>query len=159
MGGISAEDVPEMRSADVFDLPSVAEIDRICDSPAWSVSAFRESLSSNDVFLRLALVRDNIAAFCCFRIIDNEMEILKLAVAPEYRRRGIGRQMLSDAIERFDSAGEKRVYLEVRSRNNAAITLYESRGFVGSGVRKMYYADPFDDAQIMVLSLGAAKQP
>lgn len=157
MDGNSGVEVPKVRSADVFDLPFVAEIDRISDSPAWSVSAFRESLSSNDVFLRLAVVRDNIVAFCCFRIIGTEMEILKLAVVPEYRRRGIGRQILSDAIGCFDSSGEKKIYLEVRSHNRAAIALYESRGFVRSGVRKRYYADPLDDAQVMVLSLGAKR--
>ncbi len=146
---------PEIRFAKPSDVPDIVEIDRISDSPAWTGEAYRESLSSGSASICLALLGKRIVGFCCFRIIESEMEILKLAVDPAFRRRGFGRRLLWDAIACFQAKGEKKVFLEVRSGNRAAIELYSSQGFTKAGVRKKYYADPPEDAQIMVLPLKA----
>ena len=74
---------------------------------------------------------------------------MNVAVAPEYRRRGIARTLL---LELFDlTAGdERRGYtLEVRVSNGDAIRLYESLGFVARGIRRGYYTDNREDALIM----------
>lgn len=72
-----------------------------------------------------------------------EAELLNLAVRPEARRRGVGRALLALL------AGRK-VWLEVRASNAAAIRFYESQGFRVCGRRKGYYRDPEEDAVLMV---------
>ncbi|MCX7603629.1 MAG: GNAT family N-acetyltransferase [Bryobacteraceae bacterium] len=72
-----------------------------------------------------------------------EAELLNLAVRPEARRRGVGRALLT-------LLSARKVWLEVRSSNEAAIRFYESQGFRVYGLRRNYYRDPPDDAVLMV---------
>lgn len=71
-----------------------------------------------------------------------EFEIHTIGVDPGYQRHGIGRGMLNRLL---DFAGpESVVYLEVRTDNEAAISLYRSAGFVSVGIRKRYYRSGAD---------------
>ena len=58
-----------------------------------------------------------------------DASIYAFGVAPEYRRRGIGRQMLSLIVERLRAEGRRRIGLEVLPENTAAVALYRSCGF------------------------------
>lgn len=81
---------------------------------------------------------DPVAGFSLSRLGYEEEELLLFAVAPEFRRSGIGRRMLA----RFDQAararGAKRLLLEMR-RGNPAEILYRGHGFVQIGLRPNYY--------------------
>ncbi|MEZ5401435.1 MAG: GNAT family N-acetyltransferase [Bryobacteraceae bacterium] len=76
-----------------------------------------------------------------------EHELLNLAVAPEWRGRGVGRRLLEECVSR--SAGE--MFLEVRESNSRAIALYESYGFRRTGVRPAYYENPVEAGIVMRL--------
>jgi putative acetyltransferase len=68
---------------------------------------------------------------CCalLRINGHEFEVAKMAVAPEFQGRGIGRALLSATIEEARSLGATRLYLETNHILTPAISLYESLGF------------------------------
>ncbi|HLI05163.1 MAG TPA: GNAT family N-acetyltransferase [Ktedonobacteraceae bacterium] len=55
--------------------------------------------------------------------------IYAFAVAPRYRRRGFGRQMLEQIIRQIRAESSKRITLEVETTNTNAIALYQSTGF------------------------------
>jgi ribosomal-protein-alanine N-acetyltransferase len=76
--------------------------------------------------------------FSLFRTLAGEAELLLLAVAPDHRRRGVGRSLLDAFLERARSAGAQRVHLEVRD-GNPAIAMYRSAGFSDAGRRASYY--------------------
>ena len=80
-------------------------------------------------------------------VAEREWEILNLAVAEGARRRGIGRQLLSDILARH--AGE--FFLEVRESNAPARRFYEYAGFKAITRRLQYYPDPIEDAIVMKL--------
>ncbi len=73
---------------------------------------------------------------------EGEGELLQIEVAEGYRRRGLARALLAEAL-----AGT--VFLEVREGNAAAIALYSTLGFVVIGRRKDYYREPREDALVM----------
>ncbi len=93
----------------------------------------------------VAVLGNEVAGFAVLRGAGDEHELLNLAVAPEHRRRGIGRRLVAAALE--TAAGP--VYLEVRASNQAARRLYETCGFRPVGIRENYYRNPDEPAIVM----------
>ncbi|MBR0062659.1 MAG: ribosomal protein S18-alanine N-acetyltransferase [Oscillospiraceae bacterium] len=83
------------------------------------------------------------------RLSFDEAELYRIAVLPEKRRNGVGGRLLDSFISACRGRGAEKIFLEVRSKNEPAIKLYESRGFALISVRKGYYGD--DDALIYML--------
>lgn len=81
------------------------------------------------------------AGFFLSRSVLDEEELLLFAISPEYRRKGLGSQLLARFIEDARSNGMKRLFLEMRSGNSAGI-LYAAHGFISVGCRPGYYRTP-----------------
>ncbi|MDT5187686.1 MAG: [ribosomal protein S18]-alanine N-acetyltransferase [Mycobacterium sp.] len=75
-----------------------------------------------------------------------EYEIHTIGVDAAYQGQGIGRQVLTALLE-YANGGT--IFLEVRTDNEAAISLYESVGFVRVGMRRRYYRASGADAYTM----------
>lgn len=91
----------------------------------------------------VAEVDGEVAGFAVWQELPGgEAELLNLAVDPRLRRRGAGRAL----VEVMEG---RRVWLEVRASNEAAIRFYRSLGFAVCGVRRRYYRDPDEDAVLM----------
>ena len=80
--------------------------------------------------------------FILARTVADEAEILTLAVAPAFRRRGTGRALVEAVAAEAQRRGAKTVFLEVATDNPGAIALYEAAGFSRAGLRRAYYARP-----------------
>jgi ribosomal-protein-alanine N-acetyltransferase len=81
------------------------------------------------------------------RVADRDWEVLNLAVAAAFRRRGIGRRLVRDLLD--GRGGE--FFLEVRESNTAARELYQQSGFRMITKRLQYYANPVETAIVMKL--------
>lgn len=94
--------------------------------------------------------------FILIRAVADEAEILTLAVAPDFRRRGIAESLLEEASRMLRAGGTHRLFLEVADDNAPARALYEKHGFTATGRRAKYYErGPSGrvDAVIMALAL------
>lgn len=80
---------------------------------------------------------------------DPEFEVHTIAVARGHQRRGIGRVLMDQLVNAADMH-DGQMFLEVRTDNTAALTLYESYGFTEIGVRKGYYQPTGADAYTMM---------
>jgi ribosomal-protein-alanine N-acetyltransferase len=96
-----------------------------------------------------------VTGYIVYWLVEDEMHILNLAVAPALRRHGIARQLVLAAIKRAYVKGARLAFLEVRASNAAAQKLYSSLGFSGSFIRRGYYDSPIEDAVVMILEQGA----
>ena len=107
---------------------------------AWTRSQCGGILPMAGVSLMLA--QDNgdeqPIGFSLFRTVAGEAELLLLAVAPDHQRRGIGRVLLEQFVERAKTTGADRVHLEVRD-GNPAVRMYRLAGFEPAGRRPNYY--------------------
>ena len=83
-----------------------------------------------------------------WKIID-EAHITNLAVHPDFRRKGVAKVLLINALKECYEEKIKFLTLEVRASNIKAFTLYEKFGFKSLGIRKKYYQDNNEDALIM----------
>jgi ribosomal-protein-alanine N-acetyltransferase len=79
----------------------------------------------------------------------DEGHITTIAVAPEYRGRGIGELLLNGLIDQAMALHTDMLTLEVRVSNIVAQQLYLKYGFRTSGTRPRYYTDNGEDALIM----------
>lgn len=125
------------------------DLDRIADIQARSPEAARwDPCGYLEYDFRVAAEGEAVAGFVVARrVAERESEILNLAVAPEYRRRGIGRQLLRTLLASHPGS----VFLEVRASNAAACAFYQSAGFEPVGRRPGYYDSPLEDAVVMKL--------
>ncbi len=101
-----------------------------------------------------ALVDDEVAGTCALlRHRDQTWELAKMAVAPAWRRRGLGRRLTLAAIERAREAGASRLWLRTSPRLREAGRLYRSLGF--RRVRRHPFPDDtyLRETIVMVLDL------
>jgi [ribosomal protein S18]-alanine N-acetyltransferase len=142
-----------IRSAVPADAAPLVAIERRCFSDPWSETSFREALESPWTFGFVAQAGRGIAGYLIGREVAGSGEILNLAVAPNFRRTGVGRALLRAAIVLLRKRGVEEVYLEVRESNLSAQSLYLSSGFRPVGQRAAYYRNPKEDALVLWLAI------
>lgn len=136
----------------VEDIPAVHEIDTLSFSLPWTERSFRFELTQNPVSRAwVAEVDGRIAAMLVLWFIVDEAHIATIAVHPDFRRQGIGEQILCHALRAAEGEGARRAFLEVRAGNAAAQAMYKKYGFEVAGVRPGYYKDNNEDALLMTL--------
>ena len=136
-------------------LPSVIELEEACGLNSRGLEGYRKMLSNPQSILLVALAPvspiDPISLLGVFsgEVVVDELQIDNLAVAEQWRRRGVGRTLLEFALSRASDLGARAATLEVRSANATALAFYEKDGFMRLGLRKRYYANPPDDALLL----------
>jgi [ribosomal protein S18]-alanine N-acetyltransferase len=100
----------------------------------WSAEEFDDMLDQTEVF-----ATDCPGGFAVGRVAADEAELLTLAVAPEVRRRGLGRRLLAAFEAEARARGARSVVLEVAETNAAARELYGGAGYASAGYRRDYY--------------------
>jgi ribosomal-protein-alanine N-acetyltransferase len=119
----------------------------------WSPRFFLQELQVSCARSSLVESGGKILGYVLFWLLPDAVDVHNIAVRTEYRRRGIGRMLLNQVLAEAGRRRATRVTLEVRKSNTAAQKLYQSFGFVITGVRKGYYSDNGEDALAMALEL------
>jgi len=141
----------EIRKLKLRDLTAIEEIERESYPTPWSRSMFAGELSKpSSICLGAIDVEANrlVGYLIISRYVD-AWHVMNIAVADEFRRRGIATRLMDRLFEITSGDGRRGYTLEVRVSNDAAIRLYESLGFKARGLRRGYYTDNREDALIM----------
>jgi ribosomal-protein-alanine N-acetyltransferase len=134
----------------VEDVPAVHEIERLSFATPWPAYAFEQELIGNRLARYLvARAGGTVVAFAGVWLMVDEAHITTFGVHPDWRRQGIGRQLLLAVVETGTALGARRLTLEVRAGNGVAQSLYRSFGFEAVGRRRAYYTDDGEDAIVM----------
>jgi ribosomal-protein-alanine N-acetyltransferase len=142
-----------IRSAVPADAGPFVAIERRCFSDPWSEASFREALISPWTFGLAAQGSRGVEGYLIAREVAGTGEVLNLAVAPEFRRRGVGAALLAAGLAALRRRRVSEVFLEVRESNRSAQALYASHGFRPVGQRASYYRNPKEDALVLRLGL------
>ena len=127
----------------------IAELEKLCFSDPWSERSIASELS-NPLSLWLVAVEDErLAGYVGSQTVLGETDMMNVAVHPEYRRKGIARELICNLIEELKAVQSHCLTLEVRASNASAIALYAQLGFAEIGRRKNYYRNPKEDALIL----------
>lgn len=165
-----------IREADREDLPAVARIERASFPQPWPRRAFEGFVGEPGFLVAVGeaeagglaekLPPDVLAegapdeAVRGFVVADvvNDFgrrigHVKDLAVASDWRGRGIGSRLLERGLAVVTAQGARRAKLEVRIGNEAARELYAGFGFTPNRVVSNYYDDG-EDALLLVANLG-----
>ena len=148
-----------IRAASLDDLAGLVNLEQACFAVPWSEESLRFDLSGHpEARYLVASAPDNsLAGYAAYWAALDEAQITNIAVAPDWRRRGVGRMLLEALISLAVDDGLQRLFLEVRQSNLAAIALYQSAGFQAIGIRRGYYQDNDEDAIIMLKNIAQSK--
>ena len=134
------------------DLEKVTKLEQSCFSMPWTYKDFEEVLTIPNRIYLVAQLQDSfeIVGGCMLTQIAGEGDVSNVAVDAAYR----GNHIATDLLEKLITYGEEKwnisaFTLEVRSKNTAAIKLYENVGFESVGIRPNFYDKPKEDALIM----------
>jgi ribosomal-protein-alanine N-acetyltransferase len=105
----------------------------------WSEDEFRRMLADRQIVAHRTMIRRTLIGFILSRLIDDEAEILSVAIAPPWRGRGFSRPLLELHLRRLAGLGARTVFLEVDKDNTPATRLYRQAGFYEVGQRQGYY--------------------
>lgn len=143
-----------MRRADVTEVFALEQ--RIFPTP-WTQKSYEFELERNPASEQWVIEaggeegESQVVAYSVCWMLGEEMHIANIAVAPRFRRRGLGRRLLAHVLNRAAEKGLQSATLEVRAGNQAAQALYARFGFVEIGRRLRYYSDNHEDALLLQL--------
>lgn len=127
----------------------VAELEKICFSDPWSVNSITYELTNPLSLWLVAMEGEKVAGYVGSQSVMGESDMMNVAVHPDFRRRGIAEQLVTELVVLLADMGNHSLTLEVRASNAPAISLYEKLGFTQIGLRKNYYRNPREDALIL----------
>lgn len=142
---------------------TLASLEALCFGPdAWPKEAFTDLLEtysqSSDFRGQIWVAIDDhshaVLGYVALEVSSlGEAELSNLAVAPAFRRQGVGRLLTSFVISICQEIGVSLLWLRVRASHTDAVEFYEACGFAVRGEFRDYYEDPLEDALIMAIDL------
>lgn len=143
----------EIAAAALQHVPALAALERECFSRPWSGESLLCAIEDPAYFVFCAFADGMLAGYISVRTVLNEGYVNNLAVTRAFRRRGVGRALVKEALTDAAKRNLSFLSLEVRASNTPAIALYESLGFHKEGLRRGFYTAPKEDAWIMTAHL------
>lgn len=131
------------------DLDQVTALEQVIFSDPWTRADFEAEVAAEGHCYLVAEEAGEVLGYCGYWGVAGEGQIFNVAVRPESRGLGIGRQMMEALMAQGRKEGLTEFTLEVRIGNEAAIRLYHSLGFEDVGIRRRFYQKPVEDALLM----------
>jgi len=136
-----------IRIATSNDLVDILSIEKKVFKHPWSKEQLNWELNSQPAAENYVMIaRGNMIGYLFSHVVDDDVQILNIAIDIPFQHKGYGEQLLSYFLDQFNT--DSSIHLEVRKSNFPAINLYLKFGFHETGTRKGYYADG-EDAIIM----------
>lgn len=138
-----------IRRMQLADVKPVAEIENEAFPRPWSQNAFITQLAKSSSICLVAEIDGRVVGYLIATQYVEVWHLLDLAVHVRHRRHYVATELLENFFELTGRDQHRGYTLEVRKSNRGAIKMYESFGFICTGLRKGYYSDNAEDALIM----------
>jgi len=141
----------EIRPMATSDVAAVLEIEKdLFPIDAWTEESFLGELAevsiSRDV--SVAISDSEIVGYASFRYVGKQGDVNTVAVSKAHHGKGIGTTLMDWLESQAALRNVREIFLEVRSDNEAAIKMYDARGYERIDIRRNYYGNTID-ANIM----------
>jgi len=131
------------------DMPEVLAIEAESFEFPWLEEDFIRCLRGRNCIGMVAEYDDRIVGFMIYELAKNRIQVLNLATAAKWRRRGVGSQMAAKLVGKLSAQRRTRITLEVRETNLPAQLFFRTSGFRAVSVLRDFYEDTPEDAYLM----------
>jgi ribosomal-protein-alanine N-acetyltransferase len=138
------------------DMPEVLAIEHASFEFPWCEEEFLRVLRQRNCIGMVAEYGERVVGFMIYELHKNRLHVLDFASHPEFRRQGVGQQMVAKLVGKLSTHRRTRIALEVRETNLAAQLFYRVQGFRATGVAREHFPDTGEDAYMMQYLLDAA---
>jgi len=139
-----------LREMNLADMDAIMRIEQRVHAHPWTRGNFTDALKS-DCVCKVYEVEGEMLGYFVFMPAVDEAQLLNISIAAKQQRKGLGRKLLGETMEIARGMNMRRMLLEVRPSNVAALGLYRDAGFREIGLRCGYYAadNEREDAIVM----------
>lgn len=131
------------------DMPEILAIERASYAFPWSEQDFLEALLERGCIGVVAKMGQRVAGFVLYDTRLRSLEIVNLAVVPDLRRRGIGRQLIEFLKEKLSQAGRNELVTCVGDDSLDAQLFLRKQGFLATAIMRNHFAEHDGDAYLM----------
>jgi ribosomal-protein-alanine N-acetyltransferase len=135
------------------DMPEVLAIEHASFEYPWCEEEFLRVLRQRNCIGMVAEYGERIVGFMIYELHRNKIHVLDFATHPEFRRSGVGRQMIVKLVGKLSAQRRNRIALYVRETNLAAQLFYRVNGFRAAEVVREHFLDTGEDAYLMFYHL------
>lgn len=131
------------------DMPEVLAIEHAGFDFPWCEEEFLRVLRQRNCIGMVAEYGERVVGFMIYELHKNKLQVLDFATHPEFRRSGVGHQMLAKLVGKLSSHRRTRISLHVRETNLPAQMFFRIQGFRAMEVAREHFADTNEDAYLM----------
>jgi len=128
------------------DMPQVAWIEHLSQEFPWCEEEFVRCLRQRNCIGMVAEHREHVVGFLVYELLNSRLHLLNMAVHPDYRRRGIGTQLVQKIVSKLSQHRRDRITIAVRESNLPAQLFFRACGFRATRVLRRHFPDTDEDA-------------
>ena len=123
------------------DLPEVLAIDSLSHQAAWGEDEMLLRLRRRDCIGMIVEVGGFVAGFTVYTLHKDMLRVVRMAVDPAKRNRGVGLAMVEKLIEKLSLQRRATIIIEVDESNLTALCWLKRRGFAADGISRSEVGD------------------
>jgi ribosomal-protein-alanine N-acetyltransferase len=131
------------------DMPEVLAIEHASFDFPWCEEEFLRVLRQRNCIGMVAELGERVVGFMIYELHKNKLNVLDFSVHPEFRRQGVGQQMVEKLVGKLSSHRRTRIVLHVRETNLAGQLFFRGQAFKAVEVLREHYQDTGEDAFLM----------
>lgn len=128
------------------DLAEVLAIEQASFAFPWGEADFVQLLCRRNCTGMVAEFGDHVVGMYIYMYHRDRIELLNLAVQPEFRHRGVGRQMIETLAGKLSPERRNHIVLCVRETNLPGQLFFRAVGFRAAAVLRGHFQDTGEDA-------------
>ncbi|MDE2310673.1 MAG: ribosomal protein S18-alanine N-acetyltransferase [Betaproteobacteria bacterium] len=133
-----------LREMNLADMDAIMRIEQRVHANPWTRGNFTDALKS-DCICKVYEADGEMLGYVVLMPAVDEVQLLNISIAAGHQRKGLGRKLLEETMQIARGMSMRRMLLEVRPSNVAALGLYRDAGFSQIGLRRGYY--PSEDSR------------
>jgi ribosomal-protein-alanine N-acetyltransferase len=127
-----------------IDLDALLEIEKVSFPEPWELEDFKSTLNDNKNVGLLVETHGRLFGYLIYRLEQGQFNIISMAVAPDVRRKGIGRLMFEQVVLKLNPLKRTQICATASERSLDTHLFFKALGFKGVEVLRDFYGRGHD---------------